>query len=112
RASRRAADTSTTPVAPITIAPPRTTSGVTGSPRTTHASTTVTTGEHCVIMADRHDSTWRCDQITSVWPTKPGTSATPQIATQSRADGHAGTPPVSSAAGVITIAAALITQPP
>src|SRR5262249_56509410 len=84
--------------------------GVIGSPSTIHAKATVITGEHWVMRADRHDSTWRCDQITRVCPTKPGTSATPQIATQSRADGHAGIPWTRIAAGVMTSAAASITH--
>lgn len=94
----------------ITIAPPTIARGGSVSPRRTQASVTVITGVHCVMSADSHDSTCRCDQITNVCQTNPGTSATPAIANQSRALGHDGMPASRNAVGVITSAAASITQ--
>ena len=62
----RASSAITAIVAPTTMAPPRIAPRVSDSPSRIHASTTVMTGDTCVISAESHDATCLCDQITSV----------------------------------------------
>lgn len=108
--SRLEVETITSAVLAMTTSPPATTSGVSGSPSTGQAIEAEITGEHCVMSAESHDSTCRCDQATSRCPAIPGSSATATSTVQSLGVGLAGGwPPRRSASGVTVRAAAIIT---